>query len=156
MHRLTRWLLCWLLAASGALLPLGSSASVVLLSDPYGANATSCASSACDVIGEKEWFDLDKIELNVTSSLVHIKVYSNFINPTFAPYTFPGTTLQLGVGEARSPDVTEVRIADFLGVLVLAPDLLDLRLRVGLDGAFARGSPRSRRECHQPTLARHS
>ena len=99
MHRLMTRLLLWLLMAPGALWPLSGNASPVLLQDSYGAGASSCASAACDVIGEKEWFDLDKIALDITSSLVQIKVYSNFYNPTFAPYTFPGTTLQLGVGD---------------------------------------------------------
>ena len=98
MNRLTRQRLCWLLAVPGVLLPLCGSASVVLLQDPYGVNATSCT-NGCDVIGEKEWFDLDKIELNVTSSLVEIKVYSNFKNPNFSPYAYLGTTLQLGIGD---------------------------------------------------------
>lgn len=93
-------LLLWLLVAPGSLLlPLSGSASVVLLQDAYGPGASSCNSAACDVIGEKKWFDLDRIELSVTNSLVQIRVYSNFFNPGFTPYAYPGTTLQLGIGD---------------------------------------------------------
>ena len=99
MHRLTMRLLFWLLAAGALLPPVSGNASVIVLQDPYGAGASSCSSAACDVIGEKKWFDLDKIELSVTSSLVQIKVFSNFFNAGFAPYTYPGTSLHLGIGD---------------------------------------------------------
>jgi hypothetical protein len=82
-----------------AMLPQTSSASAVLLQDPYGPTATSCNSASCDVIGEKEWFDVDKIRVSVTSSLVQIDVYLNFFNPGLTQYTFPGTDLKLNVGD---------------------------------------------------------
>jgi hypothetical protein len=85
--------------AGTTMFPQTGSAGVVLLQDFYGPSATACSSASCDVIGEKEWFDIDKIRMSVTSSLVQIDVYLNFFNPGLTQYTFPGTDLKLNVGD---------------------------------------------------------
>ena len=79
-----------------ALAPETSNAGVLLLQDNYGPTATSCASPACDVIGEKAWFDIDKIQVSVTTSLAQIDVYSNFNTQNFTPYSLLGLNLNVG------------------------------------------------------------
>lgn len=79
-----------------AMAPGTSNASVLLLQDNYGPTATSCASPSCDVIGEKDWFDIDKIRVSVTASLAQIDVYSNFKTPNFTPYSLSGLNLNVG------------------------------------------------------------
>src|SRR5450755_3654141 len=81
---------------AAALAPEASNAEVLLLQDNYGPTATSCASPSCDVIGEKEWFDIDKIRVSVTTSLAQIDVYSNFQTPDFTPYSLLGLNLNVG------------------------------------------------------------
>jgi hypothetical protein len=85
-----RHLFVLVLASTG----LASATSVSYI-DPFGSNATSCDNSSCDVIGDKLFFDLDRLSLNVDVShqLATLSISLNFGNDNFSTFDYSGILL---------------------------------------------------------------
>jgi len=71
----------------------------VLITDPYGNAASSCANNSCDVIGDKNRFDIRSVQFTSLSSsqiTAVIRMNYNLGDTTLSPYPFAGKTLAVG------------------------------------------------------------
>jgi hypothetical protein len=83
--------LALVLAAAGC-----ASATTVSYIDPFGAAGDSCSDTSCDVVGNRFWYDLDRLSLTVDSAnqTASVVVVTNFgPNDNLAPFFDSGVRL---------------------------------------------------------------